>query len=528
MRATNPPLTVEVVVMKIIWGVFVGTLGLGCTALTLIDSNTYAGVPEFTISRLGEVYPLHTTDRGRGVFADVMLIGSDRVVATYQLADQLGGPNSFCEGKSLFSQEFDRDLSLEWIEHEVIDVTAEDSIFRQSGEMSGDLGDHKFTVMGDAIVMLTTIPGSPRGRLIRFDSNFAPIDDITKDGILTLIGDETQEDRLLDMGFANDGSHVYAQFYNQPTNSPPSAWGAQLYKYELNVNFQPVAELVVKPEEGIFLTGTSLVYVPEGMMGATEDRLQNFSPNRAPDSSEPSGIHTFAVRASNLSLIEGSTRTIAESELDLYFPTGADWNERHQLWVVGYTQEIAAGIHGLQVPEASACLGGAQPDGETYRELGPSFISIYDAEWNEIETIALNDGDYAFRVMLETEGDDIYVAYDEMDLYAWNPTSQAKLEHFRITAQSPGVPGDYNEDGTVNAADYNVWRDKLGSNILLPNEDPSTTPGIVTEEDYLFWKSHFGDTSGSESSTTVPEPATALLVLLAAVGALPRRVSARG
>ena len=160
--------------------------------------------------------------------------------------------------------------------------------------------------------------------------------------------------------------------------------------------------------------------------------------------------------------------------------------------------------------------------------MGPSFISIYDAEWNEIETIALNDGDYAFRVMLETEGDDIYVAYDEMDLYAWNPTSQAKLEHFRITAQSPGVPGDYNEDGTVNAADYNVWRDKLGSNILLPNEDPSTTPGIVTEEDYLFWKSRFGGTSGSESSITMPEPATALLVLLAAVGALPRRVSAQG
>ena len=44
----------------------------------------------------------------------------------------------------------------------------------------------------------------------------------------------------------------------------------------------------------------------------------------------------------------------------------------------------------------------------------------------------LNDGEYAFRVMLETEGDDIYVAYDEMDKYAWAESSQAKVERYRI------------------------------------------------------------------------------------------------
>ena len=38
--------------------------------------------------------------------------------------------------------------------------------------------------------------------------------------------------------------------------------------------------------------------------------------------------------------------------------------------------------------------------------------------------------------MLETQGDDIYVVYDEMDLYAWHESSQAKLERFRITSFS--------------------------------------------------------------------------------------------
>ena len=45
-----------------------------------------------------------------------------------------------------------------------------------------------------------------------------------------------------------------------------------------------------------------------------------------------------------------------------------------------------------------------------------------------------------------------------------------------------GLLGDYNNDGTVNAADYPVWRDNLGLAIALPNED--ATPGSVTLEDY--------------------------------------------
>ena len=83
---------------------------------------------------------------------------------------------------------------------------------------------------------------------------------------------------------------------------------------------------------------------------------------------------------------------------------------------------------------ANACMGTPQPAGEEYRELGPSFIGIFDADWNEIQTLELNDGEYAFRVMLETDGDDIYVIYDEMDLYTWRTISQAKIEHFRISS----------------------------------------------------------------------------------------------
>ena len=71
------------------------------------------------------------------------------------------------------------------------------------------------------------------------------------------------------------------------------------------------------------------------------------------------------------------------------------------------------------------------------------------------------------------------------------------------------LAGDYNGNGVIDAADYTVWRDNLGGTI--PN-DP--TGGVATQDDYNYWKAHFGQTTGSGSLATagaVPEPSTVLL-----------------
>ena len=69
-------------------------------------------------------------------------------------------------------------------------------------------------------------------------------------------------------------------------------------------------------------------------------------------------------------------------------------------------------------------------------------------------------------------------------------------------------PGDFNHDGVVDAADYTVWRDGLGS--------------TYGQADYEIWKTNFGKTAGSGASAfaaaSIPEPATILLVFLGYVG----------
>jgi hypothetical protein len=78
-----------------------------------------------------------------------------------------------------------------------------------------------------------------------------------------------------------------------------------------------------------------------------------------------------------------------------------------------------------------------------------------------------------------------------------------------------GAPGDYNQNGTVDAADFTVWCDNLGSLTALPNDD---TPG-VGPDDYTRWKTNFGNTAGAgstavQSTNAIPEPGAFRLAIL--------------
>jgi hypothetical protein len=95
---------------------------------------------------------------------------------------------------------------------------------------------------------------------------------------------------------------------------------------------------------------------------------------------------------------------------------------------------------------------------------------------------------------------------------------------FLAILDDDGLPGDYNENGVVDAADYTVWRDRLGSPVSLPNDD---TDGVGLD-DYDRWKANFGATlpaagggSGLAPSAlttaVVPEPGTLVLIGTVAV-----------
>jgi hypothetical protein len=95
------------------------------------------------------------------------------------------------------------------------------------------------------------------------------------------------------------------------------------------------------------------------------------------------------------------------------------------------------------------------------------------------------------------------------------PGSVATLDvPIQFNSFSVAVTGDYNRDGVVNAADYTVWRDALGtSGVGLPADGDNS--GSVTQADYTVWATNYGAALSSSSAAAVPEPTSAVSVLVA-------------
>ena len=87
------------------------------------------------------------------------------------------------------------------------------------------------------------------------------------------------------------------------------------------------------------------------------------------------------------------------------------------------------------------------------------------------------------------------------------------LDNIRVGRDVVGVPGDFNEDGKVDAADYVKWR-KDGAN-PLPNDN-----GLATQaERFDLWRGNFGAMNmPGGGARAVPEPASALLFMSALCG----------
>jgi autotransporter-associated beta strand protein len=99
------------------------------------------------------------------------------------------------------------------------------------------------------------------------------------------------------------------------------------------------------------------------------------------------------------------------------------------------------------------------------------------------------------RYVFPTIGDDLM--WDTSALYSTG-----------MLAVVPGLAGDFNGDGSVDAADYLTWRRQLGT--------------TRSQADYAVWRANFGRAGGVGASlaAVVPEPAMEALLLSGILGAV--------
>jgi hypothetical protein len=107
----------------------------------------------------------------------------------------------------------------------------------------------------------------------------------------------------------------------------------------------------------------------------------------------------------------------------------------------------------------------------------------------------LSDGDWDSWAFTPTFD---FAAYAENPLAATPPNVGPPL----------GMPGDYDGDNRVSAADYWVWKNSFGSQNDLAADGNGNL--IVDAADYTVWRDHLGAGAGGFASLehAVPEPST--------------------
>ena len=172
------------------------------------------------------------------------------------------------------------------------------------------------------------------------------------------------------------------------------------------------------------------------------------------------------------------------------------------------------------------------PDLESFADLSPTDVrylgvrvDLNDAGYfgNEISTVnsagSVDDPYNYWYGWIGIRITNVAEATGEVVGYAYESQKGVAIIAGDIGTPVEGLPGDYNGDMVVDAADYTVWRNNLGdlteANILFNGNGMSG----IDIADYAWWKQNYGSSSGAGGGglgqNAVPEPAS---IVMAAMG----------
>ncbi len=190
------------------------------------------------------------------------------------------------------------------------------------------------------------------------------------------------------------------------------------------------------------------------------------------------------------------------------------------------------------VDQASTVDIDLEPVGKLYSESATGFapfspvigtqlrdlaLEIYDTDGTSLLATASAGGLGIAESLSDIQLDAAGEYFVRVTSVGGSPTTPQLYElSIGVTAvAAPLLPGDFNTDGMVDAADYARWRNALGGPGDLDNAPDS--PGVVDEADLLTWRSNFGSAQPSSVLQSIPEPCGLLLVASALTLASARR-----
>lgn len=191
---------------------------------------------------------------------------------------------------------------------------------------------------------------------------------------------------------------------------------------------------------------------------------------------------------------------------------------------------------GYSATDPSRVTGAFTPDpfaiGKLYDEMGQEYAPgtltqtgdeyVFEPDLSDERIVgyvqrALSEGWVGFSLssMHQPSGHDGSVAYpdfylDDLDA-GHNPDGAAPLIELSVTVLDPLLEGDFDGDGVVDTADYDLWASQYGT--AGPEAD-GNGDGWVDAADYTLWRD-----SHDSAALAVPEPSGGLLVVAVVLAA---------
>lgn len=106
-----------------------------------------------------------------------------------------------------------------------------------------------------------------------------------------------------------------------------------------------------------------------------------------------------------------------------------------------------------------------------------------------------------------------------MARYAAHESSSFDGPQLIISHASLNMPGDFNDDGVIDARDYVVWRNNKGRVVAVGTSADGNRNGLIDDQDYQVWRQKFGAIAAgaarSSRAAAVPEWNAVYLTLVA-------------
>ena len=208
------------------------------------------------------------------------------------------------------------------------------------------------------------------------------------------------------------------------------------------------------------------------------------------------------------------------TDVDFVVPTGVFWDVFDANFAVttadGSDQLVPGGL--IQQSSTDIWPDGID-SGTIHKHLA---LQVRDSDGNSITTAPA--GVYLISWQVESVGFEtsdpfFFVLRTPAITDAVRNVAVAWVEaNIEMLTSPPQLPGDYNRDGTVDAADYVVWRAAIAKGVNLGADGNQN--GEIDVEDRAIWAQHFGESSDSngDGSAAAPEPVGCLLIVVGFAG----------